>query len=154
MFHIVFHRPEIPGNTGNAIRLAANTGARLHLVHPLGFSMDSTRLKRAGLDYHQLAHVQEHPDLDSCLRGQAQERIWVFTSHAERRFTEAEYAPGDVLLFGSETRGLPAETRDAFPAEQQLRIPMVPGNRSVNLSNSLAIALFEAWRQQGFAGGE
>ncbi|MFP4560514.1 MAG: tRNA (cytidine(34)-2'-O)-methyltransferase [Thiohalorhabdus sp.] len=153
MFHIVLYQPEIPGNTGNAIRLAANTGARLHLVHPLGFSMDSTRLKRAGLDYHELAHVHEHPDLESCLETLGTERIWVFSSHAGRRYTEAGFAGGDALLFGPETRGLPAATRDAFPPEQRLRIPMVPGNRSVNLSNSIAIALFEAWRQQGFAGG-
>ncbi|KPV41390.1 rRNA methylase [Thiohalorhabdus denitrificans] len=154
MFHIVLYQPEIPGNTGNAIRLAANTGARLHLVHPLGFSMDSTRLKRAGLDYHELAHVHEHRDLESCLEALGTARIWVFSSHAERRYTEAGFAEGDALLFGPETRGLPAESRDAFPPEHRLRIPMVPGNRSVNLSNSIAIALFEAWRQQGFAGGE
>ncbi|MFA9459320.1 tRNA (cytidine(34)-2'-O)-methyltransferase [Thiohalorhabdus sp. Cl-TMA] len=154
MFHIVLYQPEIPGNTGNAIRLAANTGARLHLVHPLGFSMDSTRLKRAGLDYHELAHVQEHADLEACLRALDTDRIWVFSAHAGRHYTEAPYARGDVLLFGPETRGLPSEVRDTYPAEQRLRIPMIPGNRSINLSNSLAIALFEAWRQQDFAGSE
>jgi tRNA (cytidine/uridine-2'-O-)-methyltransferase len=153
MFHIILYQPEIPGNTGNAIRLAANTGSRLHLVHPLGFEMDSTRLKRAGLDYHQLTHVTEHPDLDTCLAGLETERVWVFSSHAGRWHSEAAFRTGDALLFGPETRGLPAETRDAWPAEQRLRIPMVPGNRSINLSNSVAIALFEAWRQQGFAGG-
>lgn len=154
MFHLILYQPEIPGNSGNAIRLAANTGSRLHLVHPLGFEMDSTRLKRAGLDYHQLAHVTEHADLQSCLEAVGTERLWVFSSHAERRYTEAAFAPGDALLFGPETRGLPAEIRDRWAAEARLRIPMVPGNRSINLSNSVAVALFEAWRQQDFAGGE
>ncbi|HKJ71230.1 MAG TPA: tRNA (cytidine(34)-2'-O)-methyltransferase [Gammaproteobacteria bacterium] len=154
MFHLILYQPEIPGNSGNAIRLAANTGAQLHLIHPLGFSMDSTRLKRAGLDYHQLAHVTEHADLESCLGALAPERVWVFSSHAGRRYTEAAYRPGDALLFGPETRGLPAEVRDRWPPEGRLRIPMVPGNRSLNLSNSVAVALFEAWRQQGFAGGD
>ena len=154
MFHLILYQPEIPGNSGNAIRLAANTGSRLHLVHPLGFEMDSTRLKRAGLDYHQLAHVREHADLPSCLAAVATERVWVFSSHAERGYAEAAFAPGDALLFGPETRGLPAGVRDRWPPEQRLRIPMVPGNRSLNLSNSVAVALFEAWRQQGFAGGD
>lgn len=154
MFHIILYQPEIPGNTGNAIRLAANTGSRLHLIHPLGFAMDSTRLKRAGLDYHQLAHVAEHPDLDTCLASLDTARLWVFSSHADRWHSEAAFQAGDALLFGPETRGLPAALRDAWPAERRLHIPMVPGNRSINLSNSVAIALFEAWRQQGFAGGD
>ena len=153
MFHVILFQPEIPGNTGNAIRLAANTGSRLHLIHPLGFAMDSTRLKRAGLDYHQLAHVSEHPDLDACLAAIGTQRIWVFSSHAQRRYSEAPFEPGDALLFGPETRGLPAEVRDHWPAEHRLRIPMIPGNRSINLSNSVAVALFEAWRQLGFEGG-
>ena len=154
MFHIILHNPEIPGNTGNSIRLAANTGARLHLIHPLGFSMDSTRLKRAGLDYHQLAHVREHDDLESCLATIEPDRVWVFSAHGRHCYTEAPFRPGDALLFGSETQGLPAEVREAWPGEQRLRIPLVPGNRSINLSNSVAIALYEAWRQQGFAGGD
>lgn len=153
MFHVILYQPEIPGNTGNAIRLAANTGSRLHLIHPLGFAMDSTRLKRAGLDYHQLAHVTEHADLPSCLAAIDPDRVWLFTAHGERRHTEAGFQAGDALLFGPETRGLPAAERDRWPPEQRLRIPMVPGNRSINLSNSVAVALFEAWRQQGFEGG-
>ena len=154
MFHIVLYQPEIPGNTGNSIRLAANTGARLHLIHPLGFEMDSSRLKRAGLDYHQLAHVQEHADLDAFLATVVPDRVWVFTSHAQRRYTDATFTEGDALLFGPETRAVPPEVRDRWPAAQQLRLPMVPGNRSINLSNSVAIGLFEAWRQLEFAGGE
>ncbi len=154
MFHLILYQPEIPGNTGNAIRLAANTGSRLHLIHPLGFAMDSTRLKRAGLDYHQLTHVTEHADLDACLATLDSERVWVFSSHASRWHSDADFQPHDALLFGPETRGLPADLRDAWPAERRLRIPMVPGNRSINLSNSVAVALFEAWRQQGFSGGD
>ena len=154
MFHIILFQPEIPGNTGNAIRLAANTGSHLHLIHPLGFAMDSTRLKRAGLDYHDLAHVSQHSDLPGCLDHLGHPAVWVFSSHGRRRYTEAGFRAGDALLFGPETRGLPPEVRDGWPPERCLRIPMAPGNRSVNLSNSVAVALYEAWRQQGFTGGE
>lgn len=153
MFQIVLYHPEIPGNTGNAIRLAANTGAHLHLIHPLGFSMDSARLKRAGLDYHELARVFEHADLDSCLKGLDTDRVWVFSAHAPRSFAEGSFRPGDALLFGPETQGLPESVLTGFPRERRLRIPMVPGNRSLNLSNAVAAALFEAWRQQEFQGG-
>lgn len=152
MFHLILYHPEIPGNTGNAIRLAANTGAHLHLIHPLGFSMDSTRLKRAGLDYHDLARVHEHASLEDCmdlLGG----RVWAFTAHAPRGYTEAHFQPEDGLLFGPETRGLPPEVLGSYPEEHRLRIPMVPGSRSLNLSNAVAVALFEAWRQQAFHGG-
>ncbi len=153
MFHVILYRPEIPGNTGNIIRLAANSGACLHLIHPLGFSMDSARLKRAGLDYHLLAHVSEHPNLETCLGRLGPERIWPFSAHAERSFASAPFQAGEGLLFGPETQGLPEGVLARFPPDQHLRIPMVRGNRSLNLSNAVAVALFEAWRQQGFRGG-
>jgi tRNA (cytidine/uridine-2'-O-)-methyltransferase len=154
MFHIVLHQPEIPGNTGNAIRLAANTGARLHLIHPLGFDMDSARLKRAGLDYHQLAHVREHADLEACLAELGDARVWAFSRHGTTRYDRADFAAGDALLFGSETQGLPTAVRETFPAERRLYLPLVPGNRSLNLSNSVSVGLYEAWRQNGFGGAE
>ncbi len=151
MFHLILYHPEIPGNTGNAIRLAANTGAHLHLIHPLGFSMDSTRLKRAGLDYHDLARVHEHASLEDCM-GLLEGRVWAFTAHAQRGHAEADFEPEDGLLFGPETRGLPPEVLASCPEERRLRIPMVRGSRSLNLSNAVAVALFEAWRQQAFHG--
>lgn len=153
MIDIVLVRPEIPPNTGNVIRLAANTGARLHLVQPLGFSLDDKQLKRAGLDYHEYATVQVHASWDALAEALKARRMFAFATSAERLFTEVRYAAGDVLVFGREADGLPAEVLAQFPAEQRLRLPMRPGNRSVNLSNAVAIAVFEAWRQLGFSGG-
>jgi tRNA (cytidine/uridine-2'-O-)-methyltransferase len=153
MLDIVLVQPEIPPNTGNVIRLAANTGARLHLVQPLGFSLDDKQLKRAGLDYHEYATVQVHPSWEALAEAMKARRMFAFATSAERLFTEVRYAAGDVLVFGREADGLPAEVLAQFPAEQRLRLPMRPGNRSVNLSNAVAIAVFEAWRQLGFSGG-
>jgi tRNA (cytidine/uridine-2'-O-)-methyltransferase len=149
MFDIVLFQPEIPPNAGNVIRLAANTGARLHLVEPLGFSMDDRQLKRAGLDYHELASVRTHrgwPELREALAGR---RMFAFTTRASRLYTEVRYAAGDVFVFGAETRGLPQPILDKIP--QRLRLPMRPGNRSLNLSNAVAVVVFEAWRQLGFS---
>ncbi len=153
MFHVVLYQPEIPPNTGNIIRLCANTGSRLHLVHPLGFVMDDARLRRAGLDYREWAEVQEHERLDDCLASLSGGTIHAFTTRAGRLLHEARFRPGDVLLFGPETRGLPDAVLALVPEAQRLRIPMRPGSRSLNLSNSVAVALYEAWRQQDFAGG-
>ncbi len=152
MFHVILLSPQIPPNTGNIIRLCANTGAALHLVEPLGFEPDDARLRRAGLDYHEYATVQRHADLASCLQSLAAPRLWAFSTRGRRLYSDVAYRPGDALLFGSETSGLPAEVLDRLPAEQVLRLPMRPGNRSLNLSNAVAVAVFEAWRQQGFDG--
>jgi tRNA (cytidine/uridine-2'-O-)-methyltransferase len=151
MFDIVLVEPEIPPNTGNVIRLAANTGARLHLVEPLGFSMDDKQLKRAGLDYHELASVKTHRDWQACRSFFDDRRMFAFTTKATRLYSDAAYAPEDVLVFGAETRGLPDDVLQPFPEAQRLRLPMRPGNRSLNLSNAVAVAVFEAWRQLGFA---
>lgn len=153
MLHVVFFEPRIPGNTGNAIRLAAATGATLHLVEPLGFVMDEPRLKRAGLDYHDLAHVVAHPDLDACTAALAGSRVFAFTTHTERRYTDVEYRDGDVLMFGPEPTGLPPEALQHPAVTDLLRIPMQPGRRSLNLTNAAATAVYEAWRQLGFPGG-
>ena len=152
MFDIVLVQPEIPPNTGNVIRLAANTGARLHLVRPLGFSLDDKQLKRAGLDYHEHATMAVHDSwsaLSASLRGR---RMLAFATSAQRLFTDVRYARDDVLVFGREGDGLPADILDEFPADRRLRLPMRPGNRSINLSNAVAIAVFEAWRQLGYSG--
>lgn len=152
MFDIVLYQPEIPPNTGNIIRLAANTGASLHLVEPLGFRLDDRELKRAGLDYHEYATLVVHKDWEAArahLRGR---RVFAFSTRALRPYTEPQYRAGDALLFGPETRGLPPEILGSVPAEQRLRLPLRPGNRSLNLSNAVAVAVYEAWRQQGFAG--
>ncbi len=155
MFHVVLVAPEIPPNTGNVIRLAANTGVQLHLVQPLGFALDDTRLKRAGLDYHEWARVQVHDDFDRALAacGTSFERVFAFTTRGSRLLGEQTFRPGDVLVFGSETAGLPETLRDRFPVAQRLRLPMRPGQRSLNLSNAVAVGVFEAWRQQGYGGG-
>ena len=155
MFHVVLVAPEIPPNTGNVIRLAANTGVQLHLVQPLGFALDDTRLKRAGLDYHEWARVQVHDDFDRALAacGTPFERVFAFTTRGSRLLGEQTFRPGDVLVFGSETAGLPEILRDRFPVAQRLRLPMQPGQRSLNLSNAVAVGVFEAWRQQGYSGG-
>jgi tRNA (cytidine/uridine-2'-O-)-methyltransferase len=155
MFHIVLVHPEIPPNTGNVIRLAANTGCTLHLVEPLGFSMDDKLLKRAGLDYHEYAPVQRHASwaaLQAVMdaQGAAAEHRYAYTTRGSRSFAEARFQPGDWLVFGSESAGLPEAVRAQFAPEQRLRLPMRPGQRSLNLSNAVAVAVFEAWRQNGF----
>ena len=153
MIDIVLVQPEIPPNTGNVIRLAANTGARLHLVRPLGFSLDDKQLKRAGLDYHEYASVQVHASWEALAQAMKGRRMFAFATKAERLFTEVRYAADDVLVFGREADGLPPEVLAQFPQEQRLRLPMRAGNRSLNLSNAVAVAVFEAWRQLGFSGG-
>ncbi len=153
MLHVVFFEPRIPGNTGNAIRLAAATGATLHLVEPLGFVMDEPRLRRAGLDYHDLAHVVVHPSFDAAVDALAESRIFAFTTHTTDRFTDVAYRDGDALLFGPEPTGLPPEVLDHPAITAQVRIPMLSGRRSLNLTNAAATAVYEAWRQQGFPGG-
>ena len=152
MLRILFHTPEIPGNTGNAIRLAAVTGAELHLVEPLGFGFDSAHLRRAGLDYHDLAVLTVHPDLDAAWAALAPERVWAFTTDGEVSHTDVAYRPGDVLLFGPESVGLPAAVKADPHVTARVRIPMLPARRSLNLANSASIAVYEAWRQLGFAG--
>jgi tRNA (cytidine/uridine-2'-O-)-methyltransferase len=152
MLEIVLVQPEIPPNAGNVIRLAANTGARLHLVEPLGFSMNHRQLKRAGLDYHELAEVKVHRDWNAFRVSFANRRMFAFTTKAKRIFTEARYAENDVLVFGAETAGLPNSLLDQFSEEMRLKLPMRPGNRSLNLSNAVAVVVYEAWRQLGFAG--
>jgi tRNA (cytidine/uridine-2'-O-)-methyltransferase len=151
---IVLVRPEIPPNTGNVIRLAANTGCALHLIEPLGFSMDDKLLLRAGLDYHEFADVRRHADWAAFVAEcrPDQDRLFAFTTRAERRFDGIAWQDGDWLVFGSESAGLPAEVRDAIPPSRQLRLPMRPGQRSLNLSNAVAVAVFEAWRQTGYDG--
>jgi tRNA (cytidine/uridine-2'-O-)-methyltransferase len=148
MFHIVLIEPEIPPNAGNVIRLAANTGCRLHLVEPLGFSMDDRQLKRAGLDYHELAHVQVHRSWVACRTALAGHRTFAFSTRGKTNYADVRYAAGDVLVFGPETRGLPEQVLSGIP--DWLRLPMRPGNRSLNLSNAVAVAVFEAWRQLEF----
>lgn len=154
MFHIVLVSPEIPPNTGNVIRLAANTGAHLHLVRPLGFELDDARLKRAGLDYHEWARMQVHDDLNAALAatGAAANRCFAMTTRGARSFAGVELRPGDVFVFGRETAGLSPAELESFPPEQRLRLPMRPGQRSLNLSNAVAVVVFEAWRQSGFDG--
>lgn len=155
MFNIVLVHPEIPPNTGNVIRLAANTGCALHLVEPLGFSMDDRQLQRAGLDYHEYTRVQRHASWDALLaRAQPDPaRLFAFTTRGSRPFVEVAWRPGDWLVFGSETAGLPAALRDGLAPSQRVRLPMRAGQRSLNLSNAVAVAVFEAWRQCGYDGG-
>jgi tRNA (cytidine/uridine-2'-O-)-methyltransferase len=155
MFNIVLVHPEIPPNTGNVIRLAANTGCSLHLVEPLGFTMDDKLLRRAGLDYHEYAAVHRHADWAALLHAHAPpaERCFAFTTRGAQPFAEVTWQPGDWLVFGSETAGLPAELRESFAPHQRVRLPMRAGQRSLNLSNAVAVAVFEAWRQCGYAGG-
>jgi len=152
MIDIVLYRPEIPPNTGNVIRLAANTGARLHLVEPLGFSMDDRQLRRAGLDYHELASVQRHADWSVCLAALAGRRLFAVSTRGETHYASVRYAPDDAFVFGAETRGLPEDLLERFSKERRLRLPMRPGNRSLNLSNAVAVVVFEAWRQLDFSG--
>jgi tRNA (cytidine/uridine-2'-O-)-methyltransferase len=152
MLEIVLYAPEIPPNAGNVIRLAANTGARLHLVEPLGFSMEDRQLKRAGLDYHEMANVQVHRDWAACRAALAACRLFAVSTRGAVSYAQPCYAAGDGFVFGPETRGLPQEILDSFPPERRLRLPMRPGNRSLNLSNAVAVVAFEAWRQLGFCG--
>lgn len=152
MFQIVLFQPEIPPNTGNVIRLAANAGCILHLVEPLGFDVSERSLRRAGLDYHEFVTLRVHPDWPACLAALGAARVFAFSTKAATRYDTAAYRPGDAFLFGPESRGLPSELLEGFPPDRRLRLPMMPGNRSLNLSNAVAVAVFEAWRQQGFAG--
>ncbi|MDO6562753.1 tRNA (uridine(34)/cytosine(34)/5-carboxymethylaminomethyluridine(34)-2'-O)-methyltransferase TrmL [Amphritea sp. 1_MG-2023] len=153
MLHVVLYQPEIPPNTGNIIRLCANTGFKLHLIEPLGFDLDDKKLRRAGLDYHEFAQVGRYPDLQSCLDTLSPRHIWALTTKGSHAYTGAAFSAGDVLLFGPETRGLPAEVLDSLPNEQRLRLPMKADSRSLNLSNTVAVVVYEAWRQLGFDGG-
>lgn len=151
MFNIVLFEPEIPPNTGNIMRLCANTGSRLHLIEPLGFALEDKKLRRAGLDYRDLATVTVHPDLVSCLRSLAAGQVYALSTRGKRHYDRVTYQPGDVLLFGPETRGLPRALLDELGEQHVLRLPMQPGSRSLNLSNTVAVVLYEAWRQNGFA---
>lgn len=153
MFHLVLYQPEIPPNTGNVIRLCANAGAELHLIRPLGFELDDARLRRAGLDYHEYARVRIHEDLASFIATAKPTRVLACTTRGRMLYSDILYQDSDALLLGPETRGLPAAILDDIPEAQRLRIPMLPDNRSLNLSNAAAIILYEAWRQQGFTGG-
>jgi tRNA (cytidine/uridine-2'-O-)-methyltransferase len=153
VFHLILYQPEIPPNTGNIIRLCANVGATLHLIHPLGFALDEARVRRAGLDYHELACVVEHADLAACLENLAGSRIFALTTRATRSLFDSRFAAGDAFLLGPETRGLPSDLLGSLPEDQVLRLPLRPGNRSLNLSNAAAVTLYEAWRQQQFDGG-
>ena len=152
MINVILFEPEIPPNTGNVIRLCANTGAALHLVEPLGFDFEDAKLRRAGLDYHEFASVQRHASLDACLAALDNPRLFSFSARSTLRFDHVRYRPGDALLFGPETRGRPAHVIDAIPQAQRLRLPMRAGQRSLNLSNAVAVAVFEAWRQHEYAG--
>jgi tRNA (cytidine/uridine-2'-O-)-methyltransferase len=152
MLDIVLVEPEIPPNTGNVIRLTANAGCRLHLVEPLGYSLEDRQLKRAGLDYHDLARVRVHASWDACRAALGAKRMFALTTRATQSVFDARFAPDDVLVFGAETRGLSDAILDGFPPSHRLRLPMRPGNRSINLSNAVAVTVFEAWRQMGFAG--
>ena len=153
MFHVVLYQPEIPPNTGNIIRLCANTGSRLHLIRPLGFELDDSKLKRAGLDYHEWAEVRDYPDLVAFVREVQPPRLFALSTRGTRRYDEVVFAEGDAVLFGPETRGLPGELLASLPPEHVLRLPMRPHVRSLNLSNSVAVVVYEAWRQAGFKGG-
>ena len=158
MLDVVLYQPEIPPNTGNVIRLCANSGARLHLVEPLGFALDDARLRRAGLDYHEYASLEVHASLDAAIaaigaRAGRPPRVFALSTRGSVRYDQPRYTPGDVLLFGPETRGLPAEVLASVPEAQRLRLPMQPSSRSLNLSNAVAVLVYEAWRQQDFAGG-
>jgi tRNA (cytidine/uridine-2'-O-)-methyltransferase len=155
LFHVVLVEPEIPPNTGNIIRLCANTGAQLHLIEPLGFPLDDAKMKRAGLDYHDYATMKVHKNWDAFIAVTAPDpaRMFALTTHGSTPFAGANFQPGDVFVFGSETRGLAPELRESFPPGQRIRLPMRPDNRSLNLSNTVAVVVFEAWRQNGYAGG-
>jgi tRNA (cytidine/uridine-2'-O-)-methyltransferase len=152
MLHVVLYEPEIPPNTGNVIRLCANSGARLHLIRPLGFDLDHAKLRRAGLDYHEFADVAVHENLDVFVADVRPARMFALSTRGRNLYTNVQFRADDAVLFGPETRGLPQAVLDALPAEQRLRLPMRPDNRSLNLSNAVAVVVYEAWRQTGFAG--
>ena len=152
MFEIILYEPEIPPNTGNVMRLTANLGARLHLIEPLGFSLDDRLLRRAGLDYREWADVRTHTSLTTCLATLEYPRLLAVSTRGRVPYVDLEFQPGDAFLFGPETRGLPDTVLESVSEEHRLHIPMRPGNRSLNLSNSVAVVLYEAWRRQGFAG--
>lgn len=150
MFHVVLYQPEIPPNSGNIIRLCANTGAHLHLIEPLGFTMDDRKLRRAGLDYHEFARVRVYPEWPAFLNTVRPRHVYACSTKASRLYTEVAFAPGDALLFGPESRGLPESLLFSFKPDSRLRIPMLPGSRSLNLSNAVSVMLYEAWRQHDF----
>lgn len=149
MFQVILHQPEIPPNTGNIIRLCANTGAQLHLIKPLGFNLSDRQLRRAGLDYHEWASLAVHEDLASCLKLMEGRRVFAVTTRATQHHIQANYTSDDAFLFGSESRGLPADVLESFPSDRRIRIPMLPTSRSLNLSNAAAVIVYEAWRQAG-----
>lgn len=151
MFHVILHWPEIPPNTGNVIRLCANTGCTLHLVRPLGFNLDHKQLERAGMDYAEIAEVRVHDSLDDCLGTLGDARLFAIETGAATNYAQVRFRPGDAFLFGSESKGLPAQVLARIAAQRTLSIPMRPGNRSLNLANSVALVVYEAWRQQHFA---
>jgi len=151
VFHVILYQPEIPPNTGNIIRLCANSGCALHLIEPLGFELDRSSVRRAGLDYAELAILRRYPDLAACLAQLPDARVFAVETAAGGCYSEARYRPGDALLFGPETRGLPVELLQRQPPGRRIRIPMRPGNRSLNLANAVAVVVYEAWRQNGFA---
>jgi tRNA (cytidine/uridine-2'-O-)-methyltransferase len=153
VFHVVLFQPEIPGNAGNIIRLIANTGSKLHLVKPLGFNLQDRHLARAGLDYHDLAEVEVHGSWEECMAALKDSRLFFISTRGTARYDKPEYKAGDAFVFGPETRGLPPDMLESAPPERRIRLPMVKGNRSLNLSNTVAVLVFEAWRQNGFAGG-
>ncbi len=153
MFHVVLYQPEIPPNTGNIIRLCANTGCRLHLIGPLGFELEDRKLRRAGLDYREWASVKVHADLENFMAQVKPEKLWALSTKGKTQsFAKAKYSHGDALLFGPETRGLPKQLLNSLPAQQILRLPMVKQSRSLNLSNAVAVVVYEAWRQNGYSG--
>ncbi|NLB58623.1 MAG: tRNA (cytidine(34)-2'-O)-methyltransferase [Gammaproteobacteria bacterium] len=154
MFDVILHQPQIPPNTGNVIRLCANAGARLHLVAPLGFTLEDRQLRRAGLDYHEYATVRVHESLGAALEAIVPARLFALSTRGGTGYDQPRYAAGDAFLFGSETSGLPDAVLETVPAQQRLRLPMRPGNRSLNLSNAVAVVVFEAWRQLGHPGGQ
>lgn len=154
MFHVVLVAPEIPPNTGNVIRLCANTGAKLHLVEPLGFVLSDAQMRRAGMDYAELANVTVHPDWAACRAALGNARLFALTTKGASRLGSVAFLPGDAFVFGSESRGLSADVLADIDGSRRLRLPLVPGNRSLNLSNAVAVTVYEAWRQQDFAGGE
>jgi tRNA (cytidine/uridine-2'-O-)-methyltransferase len=153
MLHVVLYQPEIPPNTGNVIRLCANSGAQLHLIRPLGFDLDHAKLRRAGLDYHEFATVSVHDDLETFVANVSPRRLFALSTRGTNLYTNAQFAQGDAVVFGPETRGLPQALLDSLPAAQRLRLPMRPDNRSLNLSNAVAVVVYEAWRQMEFVGG-
>jgi tRNA (cytidine/uridine-2'-O-)-methyltransferase len=153
VFDLVLYQPEIPPNTGNIIRLCANTGVRLHLVKPLGFPLEHAKMRRAGLDYHEFADLRVHEDWAACRAALSERRLFAVTTKGAARYTDPRFQPGDVFVLGPETRGLPTKVLEEFAADRRLRLPMQPASRSLNLSNAAAVLVYEAWRQLGFAGG-